>query len=62
MKMMATYVDALGKRTKFWKPCKSQCTKVICKDLAIIAGLGTDDLKTFLANFLNQKQNRKYVP
>jgi hypothetical protein len=58
---MATYVDVLSTRTKFWKPCKFQYTGVIFKDLAVYVGLGTDDWKSFLANFLNQKHIKKYI-
>ncbi len=47
-KMMATYVDVLGTRTKFWKPCKFQCTGDIFKDLAVSIGLGTDGGNPFL--------------
>jgi hypothetical protein len=60
-KVMVTYVDVLGTRAKLWKPGKFQCTRVVFKNLAIYVGLGTDDLKTLLANFLYQKHNRKYV-
>ncbi len=59
--MMVTYVDVLGTRTEFWKPHNFQCTGVIFKDLAVYIGIGTDDWKSFLANFLSQKHNRKYV-
>ncbi len=34
-KMMVTYVDVLGMRTKLWKPSKFQCTGVVLKNLAI---------------------------
>jgi hypothetical protein len=60
-KVMVTYVDVLVTRAKFWKPCKVQRTGVIFKNLAVYIGLGTDNLKTLLANFLNQKHDRKYV-
>jgi hypothetical protein len=60
-KVMVTYVDVLGTRVKLWKPCKFQCTRVVFKNLAVYIGLGTDNLKTLLANFLNQKHNWKYV-
>jgi hypothetical protein len=60
-KEMVTYVDVLGTRAKLWKPSKFQCTGVILKNLAVYEGLGTDDLKTLLANFLDQKHNGKYV-
>jgi hypothetical protein len=60
-KVMVTYVDVLGTRAKLWKPGELQCTGVVFKNLAVYVGLGTDDLKTLLANFLNQKRNRKYV-
>ncbi len=60
-KVMVTYVDVLGKRAKLWKPGEFQCTGVVFKNLAIYVGLGTDNLKTLLVNFLNQKHNRKYV-
>jgi hypothetical protein len=50
---MVTYVDVLGTRTKLWKPGKFQCTGVVFKNLAVYIGLGTDDLETLLANFLN---------
>jgi hypothetical protein len=59
--MMVTYIDVLGTMTKLWKPQVFQCTGVIFKDLAVYVGLGTDDWKSFLAYFLNQKHNRKYV-
>jgi hypothetical protein len=59
--MMVTHVDVLVMRTKFWKPCKFQCTRVIFKDLAVYKGLGADGWQSFLANFLNQKHDRKYV-
>ncbi len=61
VKVMATYIDVLGTRTKLWKPSEFQCTGIILKNLAVYVGLGTDDLKTLLANFLDQKQIRKYV-
>ncbi len=61
VKVMVTYVDVLGTRAKLWKPGKFQCTRVVFKNLAIYIGLGTDNLKILLANFLNQKHNRKYV-
>jgi hypothetical protein len=60
-KVMVTYVDVLGMRAKLWKPCKFQRTGVVFKNLAVYVGLGTDNLKTLLANFLNQKHDRKYV-
>ena len=60
-KVMVTYVDVLGTRAKLWKPCKFQCTGVVFKNLAVYVGLGTDNLKTFLANFLNRKHDKKYV-
>ncbi len=52
-KVMVTYVDVLGTRAKLWKPCEFQCTGVVFKNLAVYIGLGTDNLKTLLANFLN---------
>jgi hypothetical protein len=58
---MVTYVDVLGTRAKLQKPGELQCTGVVFKSLAIYVGLGTDNLKTLLANFLNQKHNRKYL-
>jgi hypothetical protein len=63
VKGMVTYVDVLGTRAKLWKPGKFQCTGtgVVFKNLAVYVGLGTDDLKTLLANFLYQKHNGKYV-
>ncbi len=60
-KVMVTYVDVLGTRAKLWKPGEFQCTEVVFKNLAVYVGLGTDNLKTLLANFLNQKHNRKYI-
>jgi hypothetical protein len=61
-KVMVTYVDVLSMRAKLWKPGKFQCTGVVFKNLALYVGLGTDNLKTLLANFLNQKHDRKYIP
>ncbi len=60
-KVMVTYLDVLGTRAKLWKPCKFQCAGVVFKNLAVYVGLGTDNLKTLLANFLNQKHDREYV-
>jgi hypothetical protein len=60
-KVMVTYVDMLGTRVNLWKPGKFQCTGAVFKNLAVYVGLGTDYLKTLLANFLNQEHNRKYV-
>jgi hypothetical protein len=60
-KVMVTHIDVLGTRAQLWKPCEFQCTRVVFKNLAVYIGLDTDDLKTFLANFLYQKHNRKYV-
>jgi hypothetical protein len=60
-KMMVAYVDVLGTRMELWKPSKFQCTGVILKNLTVYVGLGTDDLKTLLANFLDQKHNGKYI-
>jgi hypothetical protein len=60
-KVMVTYVDVLGTRAKLWKPGEFQCTGVVFKNLAVYVGLGTDNLKTLLANFLNQNHNRKHV-
>jgi hypothetical protein len=60
-KVMVTYVDVLGMRAKLWQLDKFQCTRVVFKNLAVHVGLGTDELKTLLANFLYQKHNRKYV-
>ena len=60
-KVMVTYVDVLGMRAKLWKPCKFKRTGVVFKNFAVYVGLGTDHLKTLLANFLNQKHDRKYV-
>ncbi len=60
-KVMVAYMDVLGIRVELWKPGKFQCTGVVFKNLAIYVGLGTDNLKTLLANFLNQKHNGKYV-
>jgi hypothetical protein len=60
-KMMVTYVHVLHTRTELWKPSEFECTRVILKNLVVYVGLGTDDLKTLLANFLDQKYNWKYV-
>jgi hypothetical protein len=60
-KVMVTDIDVLGTRAKLRKPCEIQCIGVVFKNLAVYAGLGTDHLKTLLANFLNQKHDRKYV-
>jgi hypothetical protein len=60
-KVMVTYVDVLCMRAKLWEPSKFQCTVVVFKNLAVYVGLGTDDLKTILANFLDQKHNGKDV-
>ncbi len=60
-KVMVTYVDVLGMQAKLWKPCEFQCTGVVFKNLAVYVGLGTDNLKTLLTNFLNQKQIGEYV-
>jgi hypothetical protein len=60
-KVMVTNLDVLGTRAKLWKPGKFQCTGVVFKNLAVYVGLGTDDLKTLLANFLYQKHNKKYI-
>jgi hypothetical protein len=60
-KVMVTYVDVCGMSAKLWKPGKFQCTGVVFKNIAVYVGLGTDNLKTLFANFLNQKHNRKYV-
>ncbi len=60
-KVMVTYVYVLGRKAKLQKPDKFQCTRVVFKNLAIYVGLGTDNLKILLTNFLNQKHNRKYV-
>ncbi len=38
-KVMVTYVDVLGTRTKLWKPNKFQCTGVVLKNLAVHVGL-----------------------
>jgi hypothetical protein len=59
-KVMVTHVDVLGVRARLWKPGEFQCTGVVSKNLAVYVRLGTDDLKTFLENFLNQKHYRKY--
>ncbi len=61
-KVMVTYIDVLGTRAKLWKPGEFQCTGVVFKNLAVYVGLGADNLKTLVANFLNQKHNRKYIP
>jgi hypothetical protein len=58
---MVTDVDVLSTRAKLWKLCKFQCTGVVFKNFAVYVGLGTDNLKTLLANFLNQKHDREYV-
>ncbi len=60
-KVMITYIDVLGTRAKLQKPGKFQCTEVVFKNLAVYVGLGTDNLKTLLMIFLNQKHDRKYV-
>ncbi len=60
-KVMVTYVDLLGTRAKLWKPSELQWTGVILKNFAVYVGLGTDDLKTLLANVMDQKYNWKYV-
>jgi hypothetical protein len=60
-KVMVAYVNVLGPRVKLWKPCEFQCTGVVFKNFAVYVGLGTDNFKTLLANFLNQKHDRKYV-
>jgi hypothetical protein len=59
--VMVTYVDVLGTRAELRKPCEFQRTGVVFKNFAVYVGLGTDNLKTLLANFLNQKHDRKYV-
>ncbi len=60
-KVMVTYVDMLGTRAKLWKPCEFQRTGVVFKNFAVYVGLGTDHLKALLANFLNQKHDRRYL-
>jgi hypothetical protein len=60
-KVMVTYVDVLGTRAKLWKPSEFQCTRVILKNLAVYVELGTDDLETLLASFLDQKHDGKYI-
>ncbi len=60
-KVMVTYADVLGTRANLRKPCEFQRTRVVFKNFAVYIGLGTDHLKTLLANFLNQKHDRKYV-
>ncbi len=60
-KVMVTHVDVLGTRAKLWKPCEFQQTGGVFKTFAVYVELGTDHLKTLLANFLNQKHDRKYV-
>jgi hypothetical protein len=60
-KVMVTCVDVFGTRAKLWKPGKFQCTRVVFKNLAVYVGLGADNLKSLLTNFLNQKHNRKYI-
>jgi hypothetical protein len=60
-KVMVTYVDVLSTRAKLQKPGKFQFTGVVFKNFAVYVGLGTDNLKTLLVNFLNQKHDRKYV-
>jgi hypothetical protein len=60
-KVMVTYVDVLGTRAKLWKRCEFQCTGVVFKNFAVYVGLGTDNLNTLLANFLNQKHDREYI-
>jgi hypothetical protein len=58
---MVIYIDVIGTRAKLRKkPGEFQCTGVVSKNLAVYVGLGTDNLKTLLANFLNQKHNKKY--
>ncbi len=47
-KVIVTYIDVLGTRAKFWKPCEFQHTEVVFKNLAVYIGLGTDNLKPFL--------------
>jgi hypothetical protein len=51
----------LGTRMEIWKPSEFQCTRVIFKNLAVYLGLGIDELKILLTNFLNQKHDRKYI-
>jgi hypothetical protein len=60
-KVMVTNVDVLGTRAKLWEPSEFQCTGVVFKNLVVYVGLGTDDLKILLANFLDQKHNGKDV-
>jgi hypothetical protein len=60
-KVLVTYVDVLGTRAKLRKPCEFQRTRVVFKNFAVYVGLGTDHLKTLLANFLNQKHDRKNI-
>ncbi len=50
---MVTRIDVFGTRMKLWKPSEFQCTGVISKNLAVCVGLGADDWKPFLSNFLN---------
>ncbi len=60
-KVIVTYLDVLGTRAKLQKPSEFQRTEVVFKNLAVYGGLGTDNLKTLLTNFLNQKHDRKYI-
>ncbi len=60
-KVMVTYVEVLDTRAKLWKPCDFQRTGVVFRNFALYVGLGTDPLKNLLANFLNQKHDRKYI-
>jgi hypothetical protein len=54
VKVMVTYVEVLGTRTKLWKPSEFQCTRVVLNNLPVYVGL-------LFANFMDQKQNGKYV-
>ncbi len=60
-KVMVTYIDVFGTMVNLWKPGEIQCTGVVFKHLPVNVGLGADNLKPLLTNFLNQKHNSKYV-
>jgi hypothetical protein len=60
-KMMTAYIDVLGPKAKFEKPCQFKGTRVVFKDFALYIGLSANNLKISPPHFLQQPHERNDI-
>ncbi len=60
-KMMMAYIDVLGPRAKFGRPCQFKGARVVFKNFAIQIELSTKNLEISLPHFLQQPHDRNDI-